>query len=138
MIKKTYSSVYSGGRKTASALVILNKSNTNTKGNLVVNGKFIADYFNQNKILLHNIFQILKCLKTSSNKLDIKISVKGGGLSAQAQAIRLALCKAVIGIIPQLKKPFKTKGYLTRDARIKERRKYGLKKARRAPQFSKR
>jgi len=71
-------------------------------------------------------------------KYDAHIVVQGGGLSAQAQAIRLALSKAFVEIFPDYRKSFKKPGFLTRDARIKERRKYGLKKARKAPQFSKR
>ena len=74
----------------------------------------------------------------TETKYDASIKVEGGGLSAQAQACRLALCKAFIEFFPHLRPYFKKRGFLIRDARIKESRKYGLKKARKAPQFSKR
>lgn len=126
--------IHSGGRKTASARVKLSPSATE---NLFINGKPAELYFQNNKALLHNIFQVYQLIETST-KYNAYISVNGGGLSAQAQAIRLTLCKAFIEFIPELRASFKAQGFLTRDARIKERRKYGLKKARKAPQYSKR
>ena len=74
----------------------------------------------------------------TETQYDATIQVEGGGLSAQAQATRLALAKALIEVLPNSRTLMKKQGFLTRDARIKERRKYGLKKARKAPQFSKR
>jgi small subunit ribosomal protein S9 len=74
----------------------------------------------------------------TETQYDANIQVEGGGLSAQAQATRLALAKALIEVLPNSRALMKKQGFLTRDARIKERRKYGLKKARKAPQFSKR
>nr|AHK09973.1 ribosomal protein S9 [Prototheca wickerhamii] len=127
--------IHSGGRKTASALVKL--SPTNATENIFINDKLAELYFHKNKALLYNIYQVYQLIDIST-KYNVFISVKGGGLSAQAQAIRLALCKAFMEYTPTLRAPFKAQGYLTRDARIKERRKYGLKKARKAPQYSKR
>ena len=86
---------------------------------------------------LQYILTAYEMVKTET-QYDALIQVEGGGLSAQAQASRLALCKAFVEIFPNLRSYFKKRGFLTRDARIKERRKYGLKKARKASQFSKR
>jgi small subunit ribosomal protein S9 len=69
---------------------------------------------------------------------DVVARIEGGGVSGQAGALRLGIARALIEIDPELRAPLKAEGYLTRDAREKERRKYGLKKARKAPQFSKR
>lgn len=126
--------VYSGGRKTARARVKLTPG-LGTK--ILVNGKDADIYFQQNPFLMQfiqNAYEIIE----SETQYDAIIEVQGGGLSAQAQASRLALCKAFSAIFPKLRPFVKKRGFLTRDARIKERRKYGLKKARKAPQFSKR
>ena len=69
---------------------------------------------------------------------DILVNVAGGGLTGQADAIRLGAARALCELDPENRKPLKVEGYLTRDPRRKERKKYGLKKARKAPQFSKR
>ena len=69
---------------------------------------------------------------------DILVSVKGGGITGQADAIRLGVARALCQLDPENRAPLKTEGYLTRDPRAKERKKYGLRKARKAPQFSKR
>lgn len=127
-------SISSGGRKTAKARVNLVSGSGTT---LIINGKDASDYFQNNAFYLQNIFNTSELVKTEA-KYDAYIFVQGGGLSAQAQAIRLALSKAFVDLFPNYKKFFKKPGFLTRDARIKERRKYGLKKARKASQFSKR
>jgi len=132
-LKNSYSS-HSGGRKTATACVQLVPG---SGANIVVNGKPVSDYFQNNSVYLQNLFSATDLVKTEV-KYDAHITVQGGGLSAQAQAIRLALSKAFVEVFPDYRKSFKKPGFLTRDARIKERRKYGLKKARKAPQFSKR
>lgn len=137
MIKYTQStsnSSHSGGRKTATARVQLIPGSGTT---LIINGKTASDYFQNNAVYLQNLLTVIDLVKTEA-KYDAHILVQGGGLSAQAQAIRLALSKAFVEIFPDYRKSFKKPGFLTRDARIKERRKYGLKKARKAPQFSKR
>jgi len=126
--------IESGGRKTASARVKLVPGSGNT---LLVNEKPISVYFQNNPVLLKTISIAYDLLKTDK-KFDAFIQVEGGGLSAQSQAIRLALCKAFLEFFPNSRTHFKKQGYLTRDSRAKERRKYGLKKARKAPQFSKR
>lgn len=124
----------SGGRKTAHAQVKLVPSSENT---FLVNNKSLSSYFQDNPIFLKPITNIYDLLKTDQ-KFSAIIKVEGGGLSAQAQATRLALSKAFLGFFPNSRGHFKKEGFLTRDSRIKERKKYGLKKARKASQFSKR
>jgi len=130
----TSQSSHSGGRKTAIARVQLVPG---SGGTIVINGKTAAEYFQTNAVYLQNLLLVTDLVKTEE-KYDAYVSVQGGGLSAQAQAVRLALSKAFVEMFPDYRKAFKNPGLLTRDARIKERRKYGLKKARKAPQFSKR
>jgi small subunit ribosomal protein S9 len=72
------------------------------------------------------------------NDYDVLVNVRGGGLTGHADAIRMGVARALCQLDPENRKPLKIEGYLTRDPRCKERRKYGLKKARKAPQFSKR
>ncbi|MEB3267082.1 MAG: 30S ribosomal protein S9 [Leptolyngbya sp.] len=72
------------------------------------------------------------------NDYDVLVNVRGGGLTGHADAIRMGVARALCELDPENRKPLKIEGYLTRDPRCKERRKYGLKKARKAPQFSKR
>ena len=134
MIEKVHGGMQSGGRKTAYANVTLIQGSGT---GITVNGKPATLYFQENSIFLQNLLQIYEMVKVET-KYDASITVYGGGLSAQAQACRLALCKAFSGVVPHLRPYLKKRGFLTRDARIKERRKYGLKKARKAPQFSKR
>lgn len=129
-----YSSIHTGGRKTASAVVKLKLGLNN---NIFINGKQVELYFHKNELLMHHINKVTQLLD-SSVKYNAFITVNGGGLSGQAQAISLALSKAFLKINPNLKNYLKEHRFLTRDARIKERRKYGLKKARKASQFSKR
>jgi small subunit ribosomal protein S9 len=132
-LTKSHSS-HSGGRKTATACVQLVPGTGET---ISVNGKSASEYFQNNAVYLQNLLTATDFVKTEA-KYDAHVFVQGGGLSAQAQAVRLALSKAFVEIFPDSRKSFKKPGFLTRDARIKERRKYGLKKARKASQFSKR
>ena len=141
MIQPTIGVIRSGGRKTANVCVKLIPSSSSQ---IIVNGKPASIYFQENAVYLQNILTAYELVKIESQLLKIEtkydafIEVNGGGLSAQSQAIRLALCKSFLEVYPHLRSYFKKRGFLTRDARIKERRKYGLKKARKAPQFSKR
>lgn len=130
----TVNTIKSGGRKSARASVQLMPGSGTS---ILINGKPIDIYFQNNSVYLQQIYTVYEMVKTQK-KYDAIISVEGGGLSAQAQAVRLALCKAFSTLFPNLRPYFKERKFLTRDARIKERRKYGLKKARKAPQFSKR
>ena len=134
MTQLTSTLIHSGGRKTARARVNLTPGSGNK---IIINGKPAELYFQQNAVHLQYIFTAYEMVKSEA-QYDATIFVEGGGLSAQAQAIRLALSKAFIEIFPNLRPFFKKQSFLVRDERIKERRKYGLKKARKASQFSKR
>lgn len=105
-------------------------------GNIVVNGKSLDDYFD-----LETLKTIVKqplVLTDTLNSVDITVNILGGGKAGQAGAIRHGITRALIEFRPELREELKKAGFVTRDARKKERKKYGLKKARRAPQFSKR
>ena len=122
-----------GRRKTAVARVRLSK----VEKGVTVNGKPLEQYLptaDLAKVALRPFHEKEDFQKT----LGATVVVKGGGLSAQAEAIRHALTRAFVAYAPEERKFFKTLGFLTRDQRKKERKKFGLKKARRAPQWSKR
>ncbi len=106
-------------------------------GKIKINDKEIADYFSKNKFLERLAKESLTVTKMTE-KYDLKIRVNGGGISGQAGAIRHGIARALVAADEDLKDTLKKAGFLTRDQRMKERRKYGLKKARKAPQFSKR
>ena len=106
------------------------------KGNITVNGKDVKDYMPYETLVI-DLTQPL-ALVDSKDKYDINIVVKGGGFSGQTGAIRLGITRALMLANQENRPVLKANGMVTRDARIKERKKYGLKKARRAPQFSKR
>ena len=127
-----YKRQISGRRKEATAVVRLTKG----KGTLTVNKKNIDEYFGRDvaKMIIRQPLVLTK----SENAYDIDIKVQGGGSFGQAGAIRLAISKALIELNPDLRAELKKAGYLTRDSRVKERKKVGLKKARKSPQFSKR
>ena len=122
----------SGRRKEATAVVRLSKG----KGNVTVNEKNIDDYFGRD-VAKMIVRQPLVLTKTSEN-YDVEAKVQGGGSFGQAGAIRLAISKALLEENPDFRADLKKAGYLTRDSRVKERKKVGLKKARKSPQFSKR
>lgn len=137
-IKK--SEVYSiGRRKSATASVCLKPSqNGNIKNFFEVNGRLGEEYFQYNFNYLHQIKGPLRKLELV-NQYQIVARVKGGGLTGQADAVKLALARALCRLdVENFRSSLKIEGYLSRDARIKERRKYGLKKARKASQSSKR
>ena len=125
-------STVSGRRKEATAVVRL----TEGGGSLTVNQKNIDEYFGRDVAIM--IVKQPLVLTKSENLYDIDIKVQGGGSFGQAGAIRLAISKALIELNPELRADLKKAGYLTRDSRVKERKKVGLKKARKSPQFSKR
>ena len=105
-------------------------------GNITINGRTIDDYFGLETLKLI-VRQPLNITDTS-DKFDIVCTVAGGGVTGQAGAIRHGLSRALLVYNPELRPVLKKAGFLTRDPRMKERKKYGLKAARRAPQFSKR
>ncbi len=128
-----------GRRKSASALVYLIKTtNFKNKTTFNVNGKTLEKYFQNNFIYLKKILSPIKLITRLEN-YTILINVKGGGLNAQADAIKLGLARTLILKNPnEFQSLFKLNKILSQDTRIKERRKYGLKKARKASQYSKR
>ena len=131
MAKKTQY-LGTGRRKSSIARVRL----TTGKGTITINGRTFEDYIPSAAIRL-DVLQPLE-LTESKEKFDIDVNVCGGGISGQAGAIRLGITRALMEVDPDLRKVLKPAGMVTRDPRAKERKKYGLKKARRAPQFSKR
>ncbi len=108
----------------------------NGKGLITVNKKSLEEYFGLGTLQLI-VNQPLE-LTNTAGKYDIIVNVHGGGLSGQAGAIRQAISRALVKAEENLKAEIKQAGFLTRDARVKERKKPGLKKARKAPQYSKR
>ncbi len=122
-----------GRRKTSIARIRLVK---NGKGLITVNGREMEKYFTTYE-LRNTVSSPLKTIG-QENVLDVSAMVEGGGLRGQAEAIRLGITRAVVELNPAFRKTLKKLGYLTRDPRAKERKKPGLRKARRAPQWSKR
>ena len=125
--------VYSTGRRKESIAKVWMSNGT---GNITINKKKIEDYF-KDKALRMIINQPLEVAK-KSDSVDLKITVLGGGLSGQAGAIKHGLSRALTLIDPNTKDSLKKNGFLTRDSRTVERKKYGRQKARRSFQFSKR
>ncbi|WP_432649711.1 30S ribosomal protein S9 [Huintestinicola sp.] len=105
-------------------------------GNITINGRDIDDYFGLDTLKL--IVRQPLALTETTEQFDIVCTVAGGGVTGQAGAIRHGLSRALLLFNPELRPVLKKAGFLTRDPRMKERKKYGLKAARRAPQFSKR
>ncbi|NLJ40880.1 MAG: 30S ribosomal protein S9 [Clostridiales bacterium] len=105
-------------------------------GNITINKREIDDYFGLETLKV--IARQPLVLTQTDNKFDVIVNVHGGGYTGQAGAIRHGISRALIRADEELRSPLKKAGYLTRDPRMKERKKYGLKGARRAPQFSKR
>lgn len=122
-----------GRRKKAIARVRLIPAGS---GTIVINDRTFEDYFPQGT-LQYIVKQPLAALEAET-KYDIFVNVVGGGYTGQAGAIRLGVARALLEAEPECRPVLKKAGFLTRDPRAKERKKYGLKKARRAPQFSKR
>ena len=121
-----------GRRKTAIARVRV----TNGVGGVVVNERKAAEYFplkSMQKVFMEPLVNL-----KMADTLGVSVKVKGGGLAAQADAVRHGLARALVLLNPEFQKRLRTLGFLTRDPRMVERKKYGLKKARRAPQWAKR
>lgn len=121
-----------GRRKTSVARLYMQPGN----GTITINKKPIETYF-PTEILQTIVKQPLTMLEESGN-YDLKVNVDGGGFTGQAEAIRLAVSRALVSINADYRPPLKKEGFLTRDPRMVERKKYGRRKARRAFQFSKR
>lgn len=121
-----------GKRKTSVARVILRPG----EGKTWINGRTIEDYFPRPTHRQTALSPLV--LAGVEGRYDLRVRVRGGGSSGQAGALRHGIARALIETDPELRIPLKRAGYLTRDARIVERKKAGLHKARKAPQFSKR
>mgnify|MGYP000761027869 CR=1 FL=1 len=122
-----------GRRKTSIAVVKLVKG----KGRVFVNGKTLANYIGNRPALEMMIFKPLALTENMEN-FDVKVKAVGGGIASQAGAIKHGISRALLQYNPELRPVLKAEGLLTRDARVKERKKYGRKRARKRFQFSKR
>lgn len=123
-----------GRRKKSTAQVQIHTGS----GNFYINEKLASSYFQKNQDLILKLYKPFFVSKNSIVLFDVRIKVCGGGLSGQANAISLAISRALLQTNSASRTFLKKQSLLTRDARIKERKKYGLKKARKASQFSKR
>ena len=132
MAKKSAQFYGTGRRKSSVARVYLVPG----KGNITINKRDIDDYFGLETLKVI-VRQPLVATETVE-KYDVKVTVRGGGYTGQAGAIRHGIARALLVVDEEFRPTLKKAGYLTRDPRMKERKKYGLKAARRAPQFSKR
>ncbi len=132
MAQATKADISTGRRKEAVARVRLVPGT----GAYRLNGRTLEEYFTTRA---HRMI-VSAPLRTAGRErdLDVVASIEGGGVNGQAGALRLGIARALIDLDPALRAQLKADGYLSRDAREKERRKYGLKKARKAPQYSKR
>ena len=124
--------IATGKRKSSVARVRLSVGT----GEFKVNGKGLKEYFGLDSLVY--IANQPLMLTELSNTVDVRVNVYGGGIAGQAGAIRHGIARALLEAEPETRGALKKAGFLTRDSRMKERKKYGLKKARRAPQFSKR
>ena len=133
MAKKAANVFYGTGRRKSSIARVYIKPG---KGTITVNKRDLDEYFGLEtlKVVVRQPLVVVDGL----NKFDITVTVKGGGTTGQAGAIRHGIARALCKVDEEYRPVLKKAGYLTRDPRMKERKKYGLKGARRAPQFSKR
>ena len=122
-----------GRRKSSVARVRVYENGT---GSVIINGRDINDYFGLETLKL--VVNQPLVAADLVGKVDLVVTVTGGGVSGQAGAIRHGLSRALVTLNPEYRATLKAAGFMTRDPRLKERKKYGLKAARRAPQFSKR
>ncbi len=122
-----------GRRKAAVARLYMDKG----EGNILINGRPYQEYFNQAHVR-QNILAPFAVLELDNKLFDIKVNVKGGGFKGQAEAVRLAIARALTQVNEEYRPTLKSHKFLTRDARVVERKKYGKPKARKSFQFSKR
>lgn len=133
MAKKADVKYYGTGRRKSSvARVYLSAG----KGEITINGRSIDEYFGTE--ILKTIVRQPLVITDTEGKFDVNVTVKGGGTTGQAGAVRHGISRALLEADADFRPVLKKEGFLTRDPRMKERKKYGLKAARRAPQFSKR
>jgi small subunit ribosomal protein S9 len=122
-----------GRRKTASARVRLH---TGGDGTIVINNRPADEYFGRDLDLKHLSEPLL--VTDNAGRFNVTVLVKGGGITGQAGAIRLGIARALLKVDPEYRPMLRRQGFLTRDPRAKERKKPGLKRARKAPQYTKR
>jgi small subunit ribosomal protein S9 len=122
-----------GRRKAATARVRLYPAEN---GDMIVNGRPLREYFVREVDIVH----LLEPLRVTGmeGRFNISVKVRGGGIGGQAGAVRLGIARALLKVDPELRPVLRRGGFLTRDARVKERKKPGLKRARKAPQYTKR
>ena len=130
--KRKYS--YGTGRRKSSVARV--RVYENGTGSIIINGRDIDNYFGLDTLKL--VVRQPLVATDLVGKVDVVVSVAGGGVSGQAGAIRHGISRALVLLNPEYRASLKAAGFMTRDPRMKERKKYGLKGARRAPQFSKR
>jgi small subunit ribosomal protein S9 len=130
MAEKVFSAT--GRRKTSVARVFLKQG----KGAIKINDRSLQDYFGREtaRMIVLQPFDVTQ----TSGSFDIEVNVNGGGISGQAGAIRHGITRALMQVSPELRSPLKKAGFVTRDPRAVERKKYGRHKARKRPQYSKR
>jgi small subunit ribosomal protein S9 len=130
MAEKVFSAT--GRRKTLVARVFLKQG----KGAIKINDRSLQDYFGREtaRMIVLQPFDVTQ----TSGSFDIEVNVNGGGISGQAGAIRHGITRALMQVSPELRSPLKKAGFVTRDPRAVERKKYGRHKARKRPQYSKR
>ena len=133
MAKKAADRYYGTGRRKSSVARVYIAPG---KGEIIINKRPIDEYFGLEtlKVIVRQPFAATENI----DKFDVKVNVRGGGYTGQAGAIRHGIARALVKMDPELRSALKKEGFLTRDPRMKERKKPGLKAARRAPQFSKR
>ena len=121
-----------GRRKTSTARVFIAKGN----GHITVNAQPLDEFFGRetSRMVVRQPLEVVDMM----DNIDVKVTVRGGGNSGQAGAIRLGIARALVDYDESLRQPMRQAGFLTRDARAVERKKIGLRKARKRPQFSKR
>ena len=122
-----------GRRKTATARVRLHEGGS---GQFIVNGKPYSEFFCR-EVDLRSVLQPFNLTQTG-DQFDVTVLVKGGGITGQAEAVRMGISRALLKVNPDFRSMLRKAGILTRDAREKERKKPGLKRARKAPQYTKR
>lgn len=121
-----------GRRKTSVARITMKPGS----GNILVNGKNLYEYFDYETLRV--IVRSPLAITENEGNYDVKVNVNGGGFTGQAGAIRHGIARALLEVNPEYRQTLKRAGFLTRDSRKKERKKYGFKKARKSSQFSKR
>jgi small subunit ribosomal protein S9 len=124
-----------GKRKTSIAQIKAYPS-SKSQSEIIVNEKKVEDYFTIARLV--DVIKSPLAVAGQNKKFSITVKVSGGGINSQAEAIRLGISRALVELDAMLKKPLRDKGFMTRDARKVERKKPGLRKARRAPQWAKR